>query len=120
MIDIEEVYDIYESYEKINSEIRKYFGRENQAPLSNLDERDKRNISNKIREYNDFVKQVDILNLNPDVIFSDITDKRYLLKNIMHYRGLKGGEKIDNCPDEQIGKAFQNVYKSACKALNIN
>ena len=79
-----------------------------------------KNISNKIREYNDFVKQVDILNLNPDVIFSDITDKRHLLKNIMHYRGLKGEEKIENCPDEQIGKAFQNVYNSACKALNIN
>lgn len=120
MTDIEEEYDICESYEKINSEIRKYFGRENQVPLSNLDKRVKKNISNKIREYNDFVKQVDILNLNPDVIFSDITDKRHLLKNIMHYRGLKGEEKIENCPDEQIGKAFQNVYNSACKALNIN
>jgi len=120
MAGIEEESLIYKSNKKTNAEVERYFGRENQVPLSNLDERAKKNISNKIREYNDFVKQVDILNLNPDVIFSDITDKRHLLKNIMHYRGLKGEEKIENCPDEQIGKAFQNVYNSACKALNIN
>lgn len=37
MADIEEEYDIYESYEKINSEIRKYSGRENQIPKNVLE-----------------------------------------------------------------------------------
>ncbi len=116
-MDVEEEIGTYQIDKEVSDKIRKYFDKENY--LSDLEKTIKRdNPHDIIKKYQKLVEETDKLGLNPDAIFDDVDDKLYLLKEIMEYTNLKGiSKKIEDCPNAQIGLAFQHTYNSAYKAL---
>lgn len=121
--------DTYEGYgtNRIDPEtsagIRKHLNRESQLSLLCSEIKIEKNLEKKthyllLKKYQEVIEINDKFNINPNAIFADISDKLYIFKEVMGYKGLKGEKKkIEDCSDEQLGRAYQHLYSSACKAL---